>query len=75
MTELNLTISTGYDTAKITINNTAKELELYTSESRHYCLDIHSNFLSESVCVLFSEKQKAAEHIHGQYCRPPFSFL
>ena len=43
-------------------------LELYTSESGHYFLDIHSNFPSEAVCLLFSvktliksEKVKAAE--------------
>ena len=82
MKEWNLTINTGNDTAKITINNIINELELYASESGHYCLDIHSNFPSEAVCVLFSvktltklEKVKASEHLHCQYCQPPFSFL
>ena len=82
MKEWNLTINTGNDTAKIMINNIVKELELYTSESGHYCLDIHSNFPSEAVCVLFSvktltisEKVKAAKHLNHQYCHPPFSLL
>ena len=82
MKEWNLTINTGNDTAKITINNIVNELELYTSESGHYCQDIHSNSPSEAACVLFSvktltklENVKAAEHLHHYYSHQAFSFL
>ena len=82
MKEWNLTINTGNDAAKITTNNIVKELELYTSKSGHYCLDNHSNYPLGAICVLFSvkaltksEKVKAVEHLHRQYCYPPFSFL
>ena len=82
MKEWNLTISTVNDTAKLTVNNVVKELKLYTSDGEKYCLDIHSTFPSEAGCVLFSvktlsksEKVKAAEHLHRQYCHQTFNFL
>ena len=54
-------------------NNFAKELELYTSDSGHYYIDINSYFTSGAVGVLFlvkifskSEKVRAAEHLQHQ---------
>ena len=40
----NFTINTRNDTAKLSVNYVVRELEFYTSDSGHYCSDIHSNF-------------------------------
>ena len=83
MKQWNLVISTADDTVEITINNMKKKVELYTSLSGHWCVNIQPSFPVDSVSVLFThlqdmstnEKAKAAKHLHRQYCHPPFEFL
>ena len=42
------------DTAKLTVNYVVKQLELYTSDSGHYCLDIHT-FIKMRMYIVFSQ--------------------
>lgn len=82
MKEWCVVIYTENDTAEITINGEKKTVELYTSTSGHWCINIQPSFPVEAISTLFSvsnmsyqQKKSAARHLHRQYCHPPYEFL
>ena len=57
-------------------------MELFTSKSGHWCIEIQPNFPLEAISVMFSvahlskvEKVSVAEHLHRQFCHPSYQFL
>ena len=82
MKKWNLNINTGNDTAHFIINGKKKNVELHTSASGYWCINIQPCLPTDSVKILFSmndlsahEKKIAAAKLHRQYCHPPFAFL
>ena len=82
MKSWDVTICTRNDTAEFTINDVKKNVELFTSPSGHWCVNVQPGFPEEVVNIMFSvqemtyhQKESAAKRIHRQFCHPPFEFL
>jgi len=82
MKSWDVTICTRNDTAEFTLNDVKKNVELFTSPSGHWCVNVQPGFPEEVVDIMFSvqemtpqEKESAAKRIHRQFCHPPFEFL
>ena len=57
MKKWNLVICTRNDTAEFSLNNVTKHVELFTSHSGHWCINIQPGFPVETLDVLFSVKR------------------
>lgn len=82
MKALNLLICTGNETAEVTINCVKKNVELFTSPTGHWCINVQPGFPVEVLDVMFSvsellkhKNEHAAKRLHHQFCHPPFEFL
>ena len=71
MKNWHLVINASNDTAEFTINAERKHVELFTSKSGHWCIEIQPNFPLEAISVMFSvahlskkEKVSVAERLH-----------
>ena len=78
----NLNINTRNNTAHFIVNNKKKNVELYSSASEHWCINVQTWLPTDSVNNLFSMKDLSthenkipAAKLHRQYCHPPFAFL
>ena len=78
----NLNINTRNNTAHFIVNNKKKNVELYSSASEYWCINIQPCLPADYVNNLFSmkdlsthEKKIPAAKLHRQYCHPPFAFL
>ena len=84
MKNWHLVINASDDTEEFTINGERKHVELFTSKSGHWCIEIQPNFPLEAISVMFSvahlsKEEKClllnAERLHRQFCHPPYQFL
>ena len=82
MKEWNLIIDTGRETASLTLKGETRNVELHTSKSKHWCIEIRPWISIRAIFSLFSvksftkqEKKLAAKKIHRQFCHPPYEFL
>ena len=82
MKNWHLVINASDDTAEFTINGKRKHVELFTSKSGHWWIEIQPNFSLEAISVMFSvarlskeEKVSVAERLHRQFCHSSYQFL
>ena len=82
MKKWNVVIKAAEDIAIFSIDGTSKCVELFTSGSSHWCIDIRPGLPLEAVSSFFSlegldmtEKKSAALHLHRQFCHPTFEFM
>ena len=82
MKNWHLVIDASGDTAGFTINGERNHVELFTSKSGQWCIEMQPNFPLEAISVMFlvahlskEEKVSVAERLHRQFCHPPYQFL
>ena len=82
MNNSHLVINASDDTAEFTINGERKHVELFTSKSGLWYIEIQPNSPLEAISVMFSvallskeEEVYVAERLHRQFSHPSYQFL
>ena len=73
-----LVINASDNTAEFNLNGERKHVELFTSKSGHWWIEIKPNFPLEAISVAYlskEEKVSVAECLHRQFCHPWHQFL
>ena len=73
-----LVINASDNTAEFNLNGERKHVELFTSKSGHWWIEIKPKFPLEAISVAYlskEEKVSVAECLHRQFCHPLHQFL